>query len=120
MGPGRVRIQSPLAAGDDSEPDAAVVDGGIRDHRDAHPATALLVVEVADGSLRRDRTVKQRVYARCGIPEYWLVAIPDKRVEVYRDPAGDGYRTVSMHRCGDTVAPLARPAAAMAVNDLLP
>lgn len=123
FGPGcRVRIQLPLAAGDDSEPepDAAVVEGGIRDHLDAHPAAALLVVEVADDSLRRDQTLKQRIYARSGIREYWLVAIPDKRLEVYRDPTGDGYRTVSMHRSGDAVAPLARPAAAVAVDDLLP
>ena len=116
-----VRIQLPLAAGDDSEPepDAAVVEGSIRNHLDAHPATALLVVEVADDSLRRDRTLKQRIYARCGIAEYWLVALPDHR-PVYRDPTEDGYRTVSMHRSGDAVTPLARPAAAIAVDDLLP
>ena len=73
-----VRIRLPLAAGDDSEPepDAAVVEGRIRDHVDAHPATALLVVEVADDSVRRDRTLKQRIYGRCGIPEYWLVTLP--------------------------------------------
>ena len=117
-----VRIQLPLAAGDDSEPepDAAAVEGGIRAHLNAHPASALLVIEVADDSLRRDRTLKQRIYAKCGIPEYWVVALPDHRLEVYRDPAGDGYRTVSMHRSGDTVTPLARPAAAVAVDDLLP
>ena len=69
---------------------------------------------------RRDRTITQRIYARSGIREYWLVAIPDKRLEVYRDPTGDGYRTISMHRTGDAVAPLARPATAIAVDDLLP
>lgn len=118
----RVRIQLPLAAGVDSEPepDAAVVEGGIRDHRDAHPRTALLVLEVADDSVHRDRTLKQRVYARCGIPEYWLVALPDRRLEVYRGPTADGYRTVSLHRSGDAVAPLAPRTAAIAVDDLLP
>ena len=78
------------------------------------------VVLVADDSLRRDRTLKQRIYARSGIREYWLVAIPDKRLEVYRGPTGAGYRTVSMHRSGDAVAPLARPSAAVAGDDLLP
>ena len=118
----RVRMQLPLAAGADSEPepDAAVVEGGIRDHLDAHPGSALLVLEVADDSVRRDRTLKQRVYARCGIPEYWLVALPDRRLEVFRDPTDDGYRTVSLHRAGDAVAPLARPLAPIAVDDLLP
>ena len=117
-----VRMQLPLAIDDYSEPepDVAVVTGGIRDYREAHPSTALLVVEVADDSLRRDRTVKQRLYARCGIPEYWLLALPDARLEVYRDPTADGYRTVTIHRAGDTVSPLARPEARIPVDDLLP
>lgn len=117
-----VRMQLPLAIDDYSEPepDVAVVTGGIRDYREAHPTTALLVVEVSDDSLRRDRTVKQRLYARCGIPEYWVLALPDAHLEVYRDPTADGYRTVSIHRAGETVAPLAHPEARIAVDDLLP
>ncbi len=117
-----VRMQFPLATSDYSEPepDVAVVTGDVRDYRDAHPTTAVLVVEVSDDSLRRDRTVKQRIYARCGIPEYWILALPDARLEIHRDPAGDGYRTVTIHRTGDTVAPLARPEARIAVDDLLP
>lgn len=68
----RVRTQGPLATGEDSEPepDVAVVAGDVRAYRDAHPTTAVLVVEVSDHSFHRDRTVKQRLYARCGIPEY--------------------------------------------------
>ena len=117
-----VRVQVPLAADDYSEPepDVAVVEGGIRDYRDAHPTAALLVVEVSDDSLRRDRTTKQRLYARCRIPEYWVLALPDARLDVHRGPAADGYRTVTLHRAGETVAPLARPEARIAVADLLP
>ncbi|MCE2515722.1 MAG: Uma2 family endonuclease [Acidobacteria bacterium] len=117
-----VRSQGPLAIADDSEPepDVAVVEGGIRDYRDAHPTTAVLVVEVSDDSLRRDRTVKQRLYARRSIPEYWILALPDARLEVHRDPAADGYRAVTLHRGGSTVAPLARPEAVIAVAELLP
>ncbi len=117
-----VRMQLPLAIDEYSEPepDVAVVTGGIRDYRDAHPTSALLVVEVSDESLHRDRTVKQRLYARCGIPEYWILAVPDARVEVCRDPAADGYRTVTIHRAGETITPLARPEARIAVDDLLP
>jgi Uma2 family endonuclease len=117
-----VRMQLPLAIDDYSEPepDVAVVTGGIRDYREAHPTTALLVVAVSDDSLRRDRTVKQRLYARRGIPEYWILALPDARLEVYRNPAADGYRTVTIHRAGESIAPLARPEAPIAVDDLLP
>ena len=118
----RVRIQSPLAAGDDSEPepDLAVVPGRALDYVAAHPATALLVVEVSDDSLRRDRTLKQRLYARQGIPEYWIVALPDARLEVHRDPAATGYRTVLTRRAGETITPLLRPSAVVPVSDLLP
>ena len=90
----RVRVQGPLAAGDDSEPepDVAVVEGHARTYRDAHPTTALLVVEVSDDSLSRDRTGKQRRYSRCGIREYWILALPDQRLEIHRDPARDDLR----------------------------
>ena len=117
-----VRIQNPLAVDDYSEPepDVAVVTGTVRDYRYAHPTSAVLVVEVSHESLRHDRTVKQRLYARCGIPEYWILALPENRLEVYRDPAGDGYRSVTNHAAGDKVAPLARPDAQIAVDDLLP
>lgn len=117
-----VQSQLPLAIAGDSEPepDLAVIGGEISDYRDVHPSTALLVVEVADDSLAQDRTVKQRLYARCGVPEYWIVAIPDARLEVHRDPAGVGYRDVAVLRAGETVASLARPGAAIPVADLLP
>ena len=117
-----VRMQLPLAIDDYSEPepDVAVVTGNIRDYRNAHPTAALLVVEVSDDSLRRDQTVKQRLYARCGIPEYWILSLPDNHLEVYRGPTADGYRTVSVHRAGETVAPLARSEARVAIEDLLP
>ena len=49
-----------------------------------------------------------------------LLALPDARLEVYRDPTPDGYRTVQIRRAGETIAPLARPAATIAVADLLP
>ena len=117
-----VRMQHPLAADDYSEPepDVAVVTGTIRDYRDSHPTLAVLIVEVSDESLHHDRTVKQRLYAQCGIPEYWILALPDARLEVHRDPAEDGYRSVTKYAAGDSVAPLARPNAQIVVDDLLP
>ena len=117
-----VRIQNPLAVDEYSEPepDVAVVTGTVRDYRYAHPTSAALVVEVSNASLQYDRTVKRRLYARSGIPEYWILALPEAFLEVYRHPAGDGYRSVTHHAAGDKVAPLARPDAQIAVDDLLP
>ena len=117
-----VRVQHPLATDDYSEPepDIAVVTGAIRDYMNAHPTSAVLVVEVSNESLQHDRTVKQRLYARCGIREYWILAIPDARLEIYREPAENGYRSVTRHAAGDSVAPVVRPEARIVVDDLLP
>jgi Uma2 family endonuclease len=72
------------------EPDIAVVVGGPEDYRTAHPATAVLVVEVAIATLGIDRA-KADIYAAAGIPEYWIV-IPDSRtVEILRRPGPTGY-----------------------------
>jgi Uma2 family endonuclease len=128
FGPGwRVRVQLPLGLGRDSEPepDVAVVRGEARDFLADHPATAALVVEVADASLRLDRGIKARIYARAGIPEYWIVNLVDRVVEVHRDPASAGrrrfrYRDVTAVAPGERIVPLAEPFASLLVADLLP
>jgi len=117
-----VRCQSPLALGEDSEPepDLAVVSGSIRDYGDHHPTTALLVLEIADSSLFHDRKRKIPLYARTGIPEAWLLNLARRTLEVYRDPAGGAYQTRTVLRTGDSVSPLNRPDRSIPVAELLP
>lgn len=122
-----VRSQLPLAldAGSEPEPDVAVVVGSVREFVDAHPVTAVLVVEVADTSLAFDRTAKAAVYARTGIADYWIVNLVDRVVEAHRDPqtamaSGSRFASVQVLRNGDVIAPLARPEKRIAVADLLP
>jgi Uma2 family endonuclease len=117
-----LRIQMPLALATDSapEPDVAVIAGSRRDYRTAHPMTAALVVEVADASLAYDRSVKATLYARAGIPEYWIVDLGRGTLEVYREPYPEGYRSRSVLGSGKTVSPLIVPGASIAVTDLLP
>lgn len=120
-----VRVQMPLALRPDSEPepDVAAVAGSFRDYKDHHPSTALLVVEVADTTLAFDRKVKAPIYARAGIPEYWIANVADGILEVYREPietaTGWTYRLV--HRLGpdDTVQPQTGQVQ-IPVRDLLP
>ena len=83
------------------------------------PADVFLLVEVADTTLRYDRRIKAPLYARTGIPEYWLIDVNDATITVYRDPAPDGYRVEQTLRRGDRIAPLAFPDREIAVNDLL-
>lgn len=72
------------------EPDLAVVRGDLRSHRARHPQPdeIALVVEVSDSSLTRDRIDKGRIYARVSIPQYWVVNLVDRQIEVYTDPTG--------------------------------
>jgi Uma2 family endonuclease len=117
-----VRVQSPLSLGASSqpEPDIAVVAGTELDYLGGHPTTALLVIEVADSSLLHDRRRKVPLYARAGIPEVWVFNLLKRCLEVYRDPAGDRYRTHQVLHRDALIAPLANPSAALAVGDMLP
>ena len=123
------RVQAPLALDGESapEPDLAVVPGTWADYRDAHPASAALVVEVADSSLAFDRDQKGSLYARARVADYWIVNLVDRVLEIYRDPGPDptaahgwSYRSPLMLSPAETVAPLALPAVRLSVGELLP
>jgi Uma2 family endonuclease len=119
-----VRVQLSLALGTHSipEPDAAVVAGRVSDFDRVHPTTALLVVEVAESSLKQDRLTKGAIYAAARIPEYWIVNIPGDCVEVRRDPepAARRYASVAIARRGDTIELAALAGIRIAADDLLP
>jgi len=124
-----VRTQEPVTlATSEPEFDLAVVRGGLRDYPDRHPGASdvILVVEVADASLERDRTLKKRVYAEAGIPAYWIVNVLERRLEVHGNPSGPsespGYRTHQDYRPEEQV-PLVidgQELARIVVGDLLP
>ncbi len=124
-----VRGQGPIALDDTSEPepDVAVVRGGPRDYVDAHPAEPVLVLEVALTSLAFDRGPKSSLYARAGRPEYWIVNLVDRLLEVRRNPVpsrsapyGWDYGSVQVLGPRESARPLAAPTAVIAVADLLP
>lgn len=114
-----VRIQLPLVAADDSEPepDLAVVPRG--DYNQAHPDRAHLVIEVADSSLRKDRLVKGPLYAASGFEEYWVVNVTAQVVEVHRHPGGDGWASITRHGRDETISPVAFPDVAVRISDFL-
>jgi len=123
-----VRVQMPLDLGEytELEPDLAVVVGTPRDHLDS-TTTALLAVEVSLSSLAYDRHRKAGLYARAGIPEFWIVDLARRRLIVLRDPAADAvapggfaYLSEQVLGEGDSFAPLAAPQATIAVADMLP
>lgn len=117
-----IRVQLPLSLSESSEPepDIAVVAGSPRDYRDAHPATALLIVEVSESTRGYDRGRKLAAYARAGIPEYWILDVVAETLEVCRGPLGEDYAERRILAAGDAVAPQAAPEATIIVTDLLP
>ena len=122
-----VRSQLPLSFSEinEPEPDVAIVRGTIRDFSVAHPKTAELVVEISDATLRYDRTEKMNLYAKNKIPDYWIVNIKNRCVEIYRRPIQDKklgfvYTEINIFTEKDTVSPLAAPEVKVKVKDLLP
>jgi Uma2 family endonuclease len=83
-----VRGQSTFVCGEDSapQPDIAVCPGNDRTHDLRHPTQAHLLVEVASTSLAQDRLTKSAIYARAGVPCYWIVNLRESCIEVYREP----------------------------------
>ena len=123
------REHSPLDLGLDSdpEPDVAVVRGSTRDYIKDHPGTAVLVVEVADSSLEHDRKRKSSLYAKAGIQEYWIVNIPERKLEVRRraaptpdTPFGHDYADGQILGPAATISTLEVPDVVFKVEEFLP
>lgn len=104
----KVRVQLPLALGDESEPepDLCVVPDG--DYRERHPSQALLIIEVAESSLAKDRR-KAAIYAQASVPEYWLVDVANQRVEVRTQPEGGAYLRQETVVCGSELTACSLP-----------
>jgi Uma2 family endonuclease len=124
-----IRTQGPIALDEVSEPepDLAVVRGDLRDYAHAHPADPVLVIEVTLSRQTLDRRYKSSLYARAGRPEYWILDLVGRMLEIRRNPApstaapyGWDYESVQIFGQSDEVVPLAAPDARITVADLLP
>jgi Uma2 family endonuclease len=117
-----VYAQSPIAidAASEPQPDLMLIKPPKEKYRAAHPGPSdvLLVVEVADSSLRVDLDEKMRLYARAGIAEYWVVDLVRGAVLAHHRPKGDAYEEVVRHAAADSLAPRAFPDAALPLSDL--
>lgn len=115
----QIRIQLPVALSEDSEPepDVALVPRG--DYSREHPSEALLLIEVAHSSLRKDLELKAALYAEAGVREYWVVDLRDDALVVHRDPSGGAYRDVHSLGRGQQVTPIAFPDVVVPVEELL-
>jgi Uma2 family endonuclease len=86
-----IRMQQAIVLADSQpEPDFAIVRGNARSFLTRHPGVedVAVVIEVAGSSLLRDQRDKGRIYARAGLPVYWVVNLEVRQIEVYSQPSG--------------------------------
>jgi len=124
-----IRSQFPLHLDDfnEPEPDVLVAEGPDKRYVKSHPSArdVILLVEVADSSLRKDRMLKGPLYAEFGIQEYWILDLVSSRLEVYREPVRDAngkwnYSLVQTLDPQSSIAPLRATAGSIDVVRLLP
>ena len=108
-----VSVQNPLVIGDRSvpQPDLALLEPREDEYVRALPTASevLLVVEVADSTLPFDLRTKMPLYARCGVPEAWVVDVNERVISVFREPGAEGYRTSLTVAPGQKIACMALP-----------
>ena len=120
----RIQSQSslPVAEYGDPEPDAALLAKNLDQYLETDPTIdeMLLVVEASDSTLSGDLTDKVLQYGSAGIPEYWVVDIPNRLLHVFRLPIETGYAEETVLSIDEEVRPLASLDTAIRVADLLP
>ncbi|MEA2573516.1 MAG: hypothetical protein QOH93_814 [Chloroflexia bacterium] len=118
----RLRVQNPIRLGHNTEVQPDVTLLRRRDYSQAQqpgPEDVLLVVEVSDTTLIKDRREKMPLYAQAGIPEVWIVNLQQDRIEVYSQPEGGTYQATRRLRSGQSLAVPGFPEAKVKVEEVL-
>jgi Uma2 family endonuclease len=115
-----MRKEEPLTFTDsEPEPDVSIVRGSWLDYQQSHPRTAALAVEVAVTTLAEDREMIS-LYAEAGVEEYWILLPRERKVEVYRRPAGDAYSEMLVVSGEATLTCAAFPGVKVPLAELFP
>lgn len=121
-GHARVRVQGPLRIDDTTLlfPDLAVLRPRMDyRHRLPEPEDVLLVMEVSDSSIRRDREAELSRYAAAGIPEVWIANVPACHVEAFHDPVDGVYQSSRIVPAEGQISPEAFPEVTLTVSEFL-
>jgi Uma2 family endonuclease len=86
----------------------------------ASPPDIILIVEMADSSLKYDRGLKVELYAEMGVAEYWVADLNGGCVFAYSGPGEKSYGVVRQFRKGEVLAPELLPECRIPVEALLP
>lgn len=119
-----VRTQDPVHLDDFSEPepDLALVKGTVLDYVEQHPSPEqiYLVVEVSDSTLKQDCEIKDKLYAKAGIADYWVLVPQKRQLHIFRKPTPTGYTEHLILTEPNQASPLAFPDFAIALTSILP
>ena len=117
-----IRNQNPIVLDDYSEPEPDIVlakpPRKIYLERHPTPEDILLIIEISDSTLGRDRVTKSLAYAKAGIQQYIIFNVQDNSLEDYRNPATDGYQSKQTYRNNDKFNLTAFPDVEINVDDL--
>ena len=117
-----VRNQNPVVLNEFSEPEPDLV--LCRPPREKYferhptPEDILLIVEISDSTLGRDRAAKGLAYAQADIQQYLVLNVPDRAIEDYRQPNADGYGSKQTYHRGEQFNLVAFPDLEIAVDSL--
>ncbi len=124
QGKAYIRVQFPIALTplSEPEPDIAVVRFDPKGYTQHHPQPKdiYLLLEVSDSTLKFDKTQKARIYAQAGIPEYWILDIPNRQVWVMQDPVEADYQAVSSLKLEAEISPVRFPEIRIPLAGLFP
>ena len=101
-----IRVQSSVTlTRSEPEPDLAIVRNDANEYMRRHPGSGDfgVIIEVSNSTLETDRTNKLLIYARDGLPAYWIINVVDGQVEVFEQPSGADYASSKVYRRGDSV-----------------
>ena len=127
FGIGRVLQESPIDVSqqdnptNEPEPDVIVLRRPLKDLPGGaiQSADVDLLIEVADTTIRSDLSLKAALYARAGLPEYWVVDLNGRRVIVHRETRDGKYSSIVAYAETESLAPLASADAVLRVADLM-
>ncbi len=118
-----LRHQNPveLSKVSEPEPDITILRRREDFYAQAHPAPGdvLLLIEISESTLKKDRGIKLSAYAKAEILEYWIVNLQDDIIEVYTNPTGNSYQTVRIVHRHETLSPVLLPAVILEADEIL-
>ncbi len=118
----KIREGKPITLPDNSEPepDIAIVQplGDVYFDHHPYPENIFWLIEFSNSSLAKDLEIKSKIYARVGIPEYWVVNLKKMQLIVFRNPVDGNYQSQVTLDEGN-ITPLAFPNVSVSISQLL-